>query len=75
MMKVIKLKLLESKTDTFTKIIFWAACTLIWNGSFRAHEALTKLQLEFDSQTTLLYIDIQILSESINQEERTLFRI
>ena len=74
-MKVIKLKLLESKTDRFTKIIFWAACTLIWNGSFRAHEALTKLQLEFDSQTILMNEDVQILSESINQEERTLFRI
>ena len=44
-MKVIKLKLLESKTDSFTKIIFWADCTLIWNGSYRVQEVLTNLSL------------------------------
>ena len=59
MMKVIKRKLFESRMDSSLKVIFWAACTLIWNGSLRVHEALSRLQLEFDPQTTLMHEDVQ----------------
>ena len=53
----------------FTKIIFWAACTLIWNGLLRVHETLSRLQLEFDSQTIFMHDHVQILSEEINIEK------
>ena len=75
MMKVIKRKLLESDNDQFTRIIFWAACTLIWNGSLRLHEALSRLQLEFDEQTTLMNDDVQLIREKIDKRDRTFIRI
>ena len=75
MMKVIKRKLIESNHDSFTKVIFWAACTLIWNGSLRVHEALSRSKSDLDLQTTLLNEDVQIISEMINNTKRTYVRI
>ena len=75
MMKVIKRKLIESKLKAFNKIIFWSACTLIWNGSLRVHEALSRSQTEFDPQTTLLMDDVQVINENINKTQRSYIRI
>ena len=75
MMRVIKRKLIESEYDQPTKIIFWAACTLIWNGSLRVHEALSRLQNEYDPQTTLLKNDLEIIEETINSVKRSVIRI
>ena len=74
-MKVIKRKLLESNSDQFSKIVFWSACTLIWNGSLRVHEALSRLQSEFDEHSTLLGEDFQMITEPINKKDRTFIRI
>ena len=74
-MKVIKRKLFESKSDSFSKIIFWAACTLIWNGYLRVQEILSRCQLEYDDHSTLLGEDCQLISESIDKKERTIIRI
>ena len=65
LMKVIKRKLFQSKSDSFSKIIFWTARTLIWNGSLRVHEALSRCQPEYDEYSTLLGEDCQLLNESM----------
>ena len=75
MMRVIKRKLIESNYDHWTKIAFWAACTLIWNGSLRVHEALSRTQCSYDPQTTLLRNDVEIFTESINNLDRSVIRI
>ena len=75
LMKVTKRKILESNSEQFSKIIFWAACTLIWNGSLRVHEALSRLQSEFDEHSTLLGEDFQMITEPINKKDRTFIRI
>ena len=59
----------------FTKITFWAACTLIWNGSLRVHEALPREPNGYDPQTTLSPEDIEIVSERIGRGERSIIRI
>ena len=74
-MRVIKRKLIESKYDQLTKVIFWAACTLIWNGSLRVHEALSRSQNEYDPQTTLLGRDVEIFEETINKVGRSVIKI
>ena len=75
MMRVIKRKLIESNHDQLTKITFWAACTLIWNGSLRVHEALSRSQNEYDPQTTLLGSDVEIFEETINKVGRSVIKI
>ena len=75
MMRVIKRKLWESGYDHQTKIIFWAACTLIWNGSLRVHEALSRSQHNYDPQTTLLESDIELFKETINNVDRSVIKI
>ena len=67
--------LVLSDCDNLHKNWVWAACTLIWNGSLRVHEALSRLQWEHDPQTTLMNEDIQILSEEIEGIERFFIRI
>ena len=75
MMRVIKRKLLESSYDHLTKVTFWAACTLIWNGSLRVHEALSRSQNSYDPQTTLLKSDVEIFRETINHVDRSVIKI
>ena len=75
MMRVIKRKLIESKHDQLTKITFWAACTLMWNGSLRVHEALSRSQNVYDPQTTLLKEDVDIFNEMVNKVNRPVIRI
>ena len=66
---------MESDYDHWTKVTFWAACTLIWNGSLRVHEALSRSQYNYDPQTTLLKSDVEIFTESINHVNRSVIRI
>ena len=54
MMMAIKRKLFEASWSIQQKFLFWAVCCLLWNGSLRVHEALSRLQTTFDPQTTLL---------------------
>ena len=73
-MRVIKRKLLESSYDHLTKVTFWAACTLIWNGSLWVHEALSRSQNSYDPQTTLLKSDVEIFRETINHVDRSVIK-
>ena len=75
MMRVIKRKLVEAKHDKLTKLTFWAACTLIWNGSLRVHEALARSQNEYDPQSTLLREDVDIFEANINKVNRPVIRV
>ena len=75
MMRVIKRKLVEAKHDKLTKLTFWAACTLIWNGSLRVHEALARSQNEYDPQSTLLREDVDIFDANINKVNRPVIRV
>ena len=54
----IKRHLFESTMDISSKIMFWTANTLIWNGSLKLHEALSRLQEEYDPQTTKMFDNI-----------------
>ena len=41
------------------KLLVWAVSTVLWNGSFRVHEILGRVQREYDPQTTLLWEDVR----------------
>ena len=56
-------------------MLFWAACSLIWNGSLRVHEALSRCQMEYDKHSTLLGGDCQLISKYIDKKGRTIIRI
>ena len=75
MMRVIKRMLIESGYDKHTKVIFWAACTLIWNGSLRVHEALSRSPNDFDPQSTLLQSDVEIFDEVVDKAKRSVIKI
>ena len=41
------------------KLLVWAVSTVLWNGSFRVHELLGRVQQEYDPLTTLLWEDVR----------------
>ena len=75
MMKVIKRKLHQYNWAPDIKFQFWATCTLVWAGSLRIHEVLSKNQSNFDPQTTLLSNNIEIVSVDCSGLERQLIRL
>ena len=48
---------------------------LIGNGSLSVLEALSRLQSEFDAQTTLLGKDIKSIMDKVDKKDRTFIRI
>ena len=59
-MKFIKRKLFELNWHVEKKLRVWAVCTLLWNGSLRVHEILSKEKGQFDPQTTCLAENLSI---------------
>ncbi len=74
-MLAMKRKLHESDWTLDQKFLFWSVCTLLWAGSMRVHEALSRNQLTFDPQTTLLGKDVELLSTKVGLKMRDLIRI
>ena len=57
------------------KDLFWAVCCLLYAGSLRVHEALSKSLCSFDPQTTLLGKDIQLTSYKVGSQERGMIKL
>ena len=60
LMMAMKRKLFESQWTLKQKSLFWSVSTLLWAGSLRVHEALSRTKTQFDPQTTLLCRDIEM---------------
>lgn len=59
-MKLLKEEIKRSKLDADFKLMFWAACTIMFNGAFRGGEILSKTESTFDPRHTLLKADVKI---------------
>ena len=57
------------------KATVWAVSTLLWNGSMRVHEALSKEKLNYDPTTTLLHEDVNVCNTVINKKRQKLLKI
>ena len=64
-LKLIKKQLIKEPIDCEEKLMLWAICTILWNGSLRVHEALSKSQ-EKDEQTSLTWGDIKLTEDIID---------
>ena len=60
-LKYLKRVLHESTFNTEKKLRIWAICCLLWNGSLRIHEVLSKTKKEFDPLVTLCGKDIEVV--------------
>ena len=56
------------------KLRLWCICCLMWNGSLRVHEVLSKTKDDFDPLTTLLAEDVQVVENS-GCNDKSLLRI
>ena len=68
MMETIKRNLFEVNWPLELKYLFWASITLCWNGSTRIHEILSRVQDNFDPQTTMLKNDIKLITKKVGKE-------
>ena len=75
MNKVIKRKLFEADWTPEQKFCFWCADTLIWNGSLRIHEILSREEKNFDPQQTMLFDDIEMTTVKIGQTEKKIIKL
>lgn len=75
MMLAIKRLLFEIDFSLHTKYLFWAVCCLLWNGSLRVHEALSKSANTFDPQNTLLGGDLKIIEIEANKKIRHIIEL
>ena len=75
MMLVIKRNLFEANWSSHKKFLFWSVSTLLWNGSLRVHEALSRLQNTFDPDQTLLLENIDVTDVKIGGAFRSLIKI
>jgi site-specific recombinase XerC len=70
-LKLIKKKIIKADIQGLEKLLIWAVCCILWSGSFRVHEILSKLVGEFDPQTTLLWEDLGIKTVKIDGKKVT----
>ena len=61
-LKYLKQAIHEREWSTEKKLRLWCICCLMWNGSLRVHEVLSKSKDEFDPITTLTMNDVEILA-------------
>ena len=57
------------------KLRIWCICCLMWNGSLRVHEVLSKTKTNFDPLTTLCTEDVEIIHGNGETDESKLIRI
>ena len=74
-LKFIKRALLETELSNEKKLRLWAICCLMWNGSLRVHEVLSRTKTDYDPLTTLLRRDVEIVNFQEKGKECTLLRI
>ena len=74
-MKYLKRILTETKMNDEKKIRLWLICCLLWNGSLRVHELLSRNRDSFDPITTLRCEDIELVSFFDGGVKKSLLRI
>lgn len=74
-LKYLKRALYESNFGNEKKLRIWLICCVLWNGSLRVHEALSKTKSEFDPTTTLCAEDVEIVTFKNAGVEKALLRI
>lgn len=57
------------------KLRIWTICCLMWNGSLRVHEILSKTKSDFDPLTTLCKDDLQIEDVSVGKAKKSIIRL
>ena len=75
LMKLLKKRLVKVNWKLEEKRLFWAVATLAWSGSFRIHELLSKEEVKFDPQTTLMWENIKKGSVLIKKEKLDLIQV
>ncbi len=68
-MKLIKKKTIKADMEGIEKLLLWAVSCILWSGSFRVHEILSRTVNEYDPQTTLLWEDVKIGTVKIDRVE------
>ena len=74
-MKYLKRAISETDWVNEKKLRLWLICCLLWNGSLRVHEVLSKLKTEFDPLTTLCCEDVEMVKFKEGEVEKLLLRI
>ena len=74
-MKYLKRVINRENWTAEKKLRIWCICCLMWNGSLRVHEVLSKTKDEFDPLTTLCTGDIEILENLNNIDGKSILRI
>jgi site-specific recombinase XerC len=67
-LKLMKKKLVKASWPVKDKRIFWAVATILWNGSFRVHEILSRDMKEYVPLSTLLWEDIEMKTVKIEEK-------
>ena len=75
LMKLLKKRLVKVNWELEEKRLFWAVATLAWSGSFRIHELLSKEEVKFDPQTTLMWENIKEGTVVIKKEKVNLIQV
>ena len=75
MMKLLKKRLVKVNWAIEEKRLFWAVATLAWSGSFRIHELLSKEDVKFDPQTTLVWKNIKEGTLIVKKEKLELIQV
>ena len=75
LMKLLKKRLLKVKWELEEKRLFWAVATMAWSGSFRIHELLSKEEVKFDPQTTLMWENLKEGTVVIKKEKLDLIQV
>lgn len=74
-LKYIKHKLAKLNWSTHKKALVWSVCTLLWNGSMRVHEALSREKMSYDPTTTLLHDNVNFCNSKIKSQWYKLLKI
>ena len=74
-LKYLKRKIREADWPEERKLRIWFVCSLMWNGSLRVHEVLSKTKDNFDPLTTLCSEDLELISFEDSGVEKSLLRI
>ena len=74
-LKYIKRKLEKINWPIEKRQRVWAVATLLWGGSLRCHEALSRECKEYDETTTLLFEDVKFCDAKIDGKWEKLLKI
>ena len=75
-MKLLKRKIREANFDTEMKLRLWVLCCLMWNGSLRGSEVMSRTENEYDPTTTLCTEDVELIKMKLNDgQEKEIVRL